>query len=71
MVTFSAMLVIEGHMLLVKLGVATGNQAAFAVVLRAGGEPFPVGAFLKFVSKQIGSKSNINSSRFQRQCTQY
>jgi hypothetical protein len=63
------MLIINEYSLIVNVGVVTGKLSQFRVGLRAGGEPFPVGAFLHFASEQIGSihalqnPTTVNSHR--------
>ena len=54
-INFSAIVTIEDYNLLINVGLKTGEAGRFWVTLRAGGEGFPVGAFLKFATKKIGS----------------
>jgi hypothetical protein len=52
------MVFIDEYSVLVNVGVAAGQATAFAVSLRAGGEGFPVGAFLKFASRKISDAAH-------------
>ncbi len=62
-VRFSSMVFINEYSVLVNVGVAAGHATAFAVSLRGGGEGFPVGAFLKFVSEKISAAAHKGTSQ--------
>ena len=57
---------IEDYSLLVNVGLKTGEAGRFWVTLRAGGEGFPMGAFLKFASQKLGSTFQCKHDDIQR-----
>jgi hypothetical protein len=65
------MVMIDEYSLLVNVGLVTGISSCFCVSLRAGGEGYPVGAFLKFVGEKIGGSKSPTPTSIEYQCIMY
>lgn len=48
------MVMIDEYFLNVNVGLIAGMSSSFCVTLRSGADGYPVGAFLKFVTRKTG-----------------